>query len=218
MPTTGLVEVDPSFTVGAGPLVGDGAALANQSGVPLLSFVLTNNGSGTMTVFGVTATARLGLNSIVTSGDTGTSGDEEVELVRACVVDATTPGTPLGCGTFDADNGRLLVLLTTPLTLSPASQRTLGIVYDLSVQPSGTLVVTQGAEAPTTMTCPAPAALDALTASESLPPGDAIFSLRPLEPGDIIALRPNPAPGTLDDQPVVPVGTAVTGRTVMVKR
>ncbi len=266
----GLVGRPVTFMLEEGPMPPlTSPPLPNTANVPIVNFVLANTGPATVTVLGVTATARRGLNSIVTSGDPGTTGNERADLSRACVR-VLGESTPLGCGTFDADDGRLLVLFTSPLLLNLTSgARTLEITYDLNVQPAGTPVVAQARPSgptspirlagmasgllvfvvgvlgvmagpvrngrarallllvgllavscgsgapppPPQATCPSPAAADALTASETIPTGDAMFTLRPLEAGDIIAL--DTATGT----PVVPgTATAVPAGTVTVTR
>ncbi len=262
--TTTPVTTDPAFTLGPGQIV-------TISGVPVVSFVLTNTGTDTVTVLGVTATVRLGGNSVA-PGTPGTSGHELADLVRACVVDAAS-AFRFGCGTFDADDGRLLVVFTSPLRLNRnpgPSARTLEIIYDLNVQRAGTLVVVQArppgptglirlagtaggllvfavgvlgvvagpvrsgrsrallllvgllvvscgggsssgvAPAPAP-TCPAPTAVEPLAASEPIPSGDAVFTLLPLQPGDIIAVDAS-------GQPVVPGSGTASAQTISIPR
>lgn len=273
IPATTLVTQDGGFTIIAGPLSSAGiSAAADEPGVPIASFTLSNaSGAGPVAIYGVTATAS------------GTSGDEWADLLQACVRVAGA-ASPLGCGTFDADNGRLRVLFTTsgapsPVTLALGGTQTFEVVYDFAVKPAGTTIVARASSpgtvalatlapaaggvlalgagliclqpwsragrrrrrgllvavallavscggssgssaplAPLAPTCRAPTAANALGASKTVAAGPVDFSLLPLEPGDVIALRPNGGPDPLDDQPVVPTGAAVPGRTVTVQR
>jgi hypothetical protein len=260
--TTTPVTTDPAFTLGPGQIV-------TISGVPVVSFVLTNTGTDTVTVLGVTATVRLGGNSVA-PGTPGTSGHELADLVRACVVDAAS-AFRFGCGTFDADDGRLLVVFTSPLPLNSISgPLTLEITYDLNVQRAGTPVIARAQPAGPTSpirlagtaggllvfavgvlgvvagparsgrsrallllvgllvvscgggsssgvapapapTCPAPTAVEALAASEPIPSGDAVFTLLPLQPGDIIAVDAS-------GQPVVPGSGTASAQTISIPR